>query len=444
MKKVNIFLPIEIKSRELDHSILLALACLKQNFRIYIGSKISINKIIEWKQDKNGIILYKSGLYKKDIKNYKKKINHFCILDQEIGIANIISNDHSDLFIKSRILKGTENLIDLYFVTNSFYKKKFFKNYPILRNKIKITGSPHYQLWDKKYKLIYHDRINELKRKYGKFTLFSSNFTFLNKKKIKEVYNYMKNDGWPHDQKFLNERLERSKIRYKEFKDFIKLLRFLDKRLKYKLIIRPHPSDPIDIWVNIAKNFNNIKIVYEGEVNKYILSSICHFHAGCSTAINSQLNSIPSFYALTNKKYYRESFITKNSFILRDKYKILNFLNNPSTQLMNDNVKKFNLENKNACKNIVNEFLKLNSIKSYNVRISLKDYFTTHLNLLIWRIKKILRIMLLQSYDNISINNKMHGGITIHEIKSTMKFLSSYSNKIKFKQVIPDCVEIDI
>jgi flagellar biosynthesis chaperone FliJ len=52
--------------------------------------------------------------------------------------------------------------------------------------------------------------------------------------------------------------------------------------------------------------------------------------------------------------------------------------------------------------------------------------------------------MLLQSYDNISINNKMHGGITIHEIKSTMKFLSSYSNKIKFKQVIPDCVEIDI
>ena len=123
MRKINIFIPIEIKSRELDHSILLAIACLKGNFRVYIGSKISINKIIERKKDKNGIMLYKSGLYLKDILKYKKKLNSFCILDQEVGVS--ISYDNVDLALKSRILKGTENYIDKYFVANNFFKKNF-------------------------------------------------------------------------------------------------------------------------------------------------------------------------------------------------------------------------------------------------------------------------------------------------------------------------------
>ena len=37
-------------------------------------------------------------------------------------------------------------------------------------------------------------------------------------------------------------------LRFEEYKKFKELLNFLDKKIKYHLIIRPHPSDPIQEW----------------------------------------------------------------------------------------------------------------------------------------------------------------------------------------------------
>ena len=50
MNKKTIYLPIEIKVRELTSFILLSLFAVEKNYRIYLGSKPAIRELIEKKK----------------------------------------------------------------------------------------------------------------------------------------------------------------------------------------------------------------------------------------------------------------------------------------------------------------------------------------------------------------------------------------------------------
>ena len=59
MKKINLYIPIEHKVRELNSKIFFLLFALKKNFRCYIGNKEDIERVIKFKKDKNGIFFLK-------------------------------------------------------------------------------------------------------------------------------------------------------------------------------------------------------------------------------------------------------------------------------------------------------------------------------------------------------------------------------------------------
>ena len=63
MLKPHIYIPIEIIPRELDSKILFSLFAAKSGYRIYMGTKKSINHILKKKQklgNKSGIFFCKS------------------------------------------------------------------------------------------------------------------------------------------------------------------------------------------------------------------------------------------------------------------------------------------------------------------------------------------------------------------------------------------------
>ncbi len=85
MKKKTIYLPIEIKARELDSFILIAKFAVQNNYRVYIGSKTAINRLLDKKKSYGGLFVFKGGLPLEKIKQIRKKVDHFLILDQEIS-----------------------------------------------------------------------------------------------------------------------------------------------------------------------------------------------------------------------------------------------------------------------------------------------------------------------------------------------------------------------
>ena len=93
MFKKHIYLPLEILPRELNSKLLLGLYAAKSGFRVYLGSKESINYLLNKKKNnrqKAGIFFYK-GQFINKYKSMTKFISQTCdelvVLDEELGVA---------------------------------------------------------------------------------------------------------------------------------------------------------------------------------------------------------------------------------------------------------------------------------------------------------------------------------------------------------------------
>lgn len=61
----------------------------------------------------------------------------------------------------------------------------------------------------------------------------------------------------------------------------------------YTIIVRPHPSELIDTWIDAANGLDNVKVIREGAVGPWIQGSEFIIHNGCTTAIESYLLEKP-------------------------------------------------------------------------------------------------------------------------------------------------------
>ena len=88
--KQEVFIPIEIKPREFVSQLLLSGELANIGLRVYIGSKKSIDKLVQNKVSRTGIYLYKGGGGSIDkFKNISRKVESIVVLDQEISPASI-------------------------------------------------------------------------------------------------------------------------------------------------------------------------------------------------------------------------------------------------------------------------------------------------------------------------------------------------------------------
>lgn len=61
MDKVTLYLPIEIKWRELNSNILLSKFAAEYGFRVYVGSKLAISRLIKKKIQEREYLFLKGG-----------------------------------------------------------------------------------------------------------------------------------------------------------------------------------------------------------------------------------------------------------------------------------------------------------------------------------------------------------------------------------------------
>ena len=181
MNKITIYLPVEIKVRELNSHVLLSKFASKLGMRFYIGSKDAIKRLLKRKNDKAGVFIVKGGMEIPEILEIKKKVQKFIILDQEISPATTDFKKE----IRRRVWPGSEKFIDNYYsIGQRAYEAgdNVFKN--LSMNIIK-TGWPRIDLLRSEFRILYKTKIEKIKKKYGNFILFSSDFGYNSIKKKK-------------------------------------------------------------------------------------------------------------------------------------------------------------------------------------------------------------------------------------------------------------------
>jgi surface carbohydrate biosynthesis protein len=244
----KLILPVEIKSRELDATIVLAIEAIKRGWTVYLGQKQQIWPMIELMQ--GSVYFLKSivpGEYD-NLKKIKKNHNFITCLDIEglnMGVEPIgATRRYSDQTIK---------IADKIFFwgLNDFLRvKKKFKN---VTKKSFISGSPVVDSWKVQLK-----KLSKLKKDNS--ILISMNF-MRGDPSIKYVkYDLEKKMMGPKINKKQIDYLKREyELKDLSFKDFYEITGYLAKKFpKRKIVVRPHPEENIDRYKPLEARFNNL------------------------------------------------------------------------------------------------------------------------------------------------------------------------------------------
>ncbi len=362
--KPTIYIPIEVKNRELDSQLLLSFLAAIEGYRIYIGSKRSIHQVLLNKKEKGGIYIYKGVYDPKYSKFIKQKCNSLVILDQELS-PNI---EHYDLLIKRRVNPESISYIDKYFVINNFVFQSISRVYPKLSGKTVVTGWPRVDLYKKEYIGLYRKKIKEIHKENGSYLLFASDFGFLSdaclSKRLAQEKNAIENRN---DLSVgTDEIYKKTGINYiSEFKIFVEFLKELSKDKQIpKIIVRPHPSENIEVWHDALKDTSDLIIKRDGDIAPWILGSLGLIHRGSTTAVQAFISQISVFQLVTDNENVRKNI----SYQISEKVENLasfkeSFFKKSKSNEMNNDIgileDRLNI-NKNACGEIIKELLSEN------------------------------------------------------------------------------------
>tara|TARA_Y100000589_G_scaffold318190_1_gene345242 strand:+ start:3181 stop:4581 length:1401 start_codon:yes stop_codon:yes gene_type:complete len=334
--KKEIYIPIEIKPREFVSQLLLSGELAKKGLRVYIGSKKSIDLLIEKKHNTSGIYLYKGGgsnLNK--FKKLSKQVEAIAVLDQEISPA---TRDYN--IIKNRFVKGCLKYVSrLYYVGSEAQKTAINVLDEIEPSKIKAYGWPRIDIWQPSLHHIWQNEIKSIKSRFPEpFILFTSDFGTNSLSLLRQQCLWTEKRGAKKTRQEISIFKNIYKKNYELFLTFIDFLSKIDTDKEIpKIIVRPHPGEDHQEWINKLKFFSKVDVIYEGDVSPWILASEGVLQRGCTCSIeaaisekkigflsdyaikkNDSLSEIVS-HKITNLKTLRNWLRIKNEGVIEDK-----------------------------------------------------------------------------------------------------------------------------
>ena len=453
MRKI-LYLPIEIKKRELLPKLFLGLSALNKGFNFVIGNKTSIFAATDYFGP--GVYFYKSMNFNdtNHIKAIKKKNNIYVVHDEESGVTHSTLNTVKN-FLNIRSSNQNINLIDKFYTWGKFDHLAWTRKYKKNKNKFKMTGSPRLDLCIPSVSQSFlSDDIYQVKNKYKKYILFISSGISSNL----ELKNIFKQDKF-----FFRYKKEKEKVnRINQMKN---LRRYFEKSVemlsdigrKYSninIVIRPHPNENIKDWKKILKKFNKnfFLELSDIDITALIKGSECVIHNSSFSGIQASLlkkpiiifspkNIILNKRNFPNRLGYKAKSVKKVIFFLK---KIL-FLkkNSNHKRIYNKTLARVNFSmNKTASEKIVNDIdkFKINQTSQSNLKI---DIFSKYLHLKDY-IKKKTNYKNKKSnikYTRRTVSEKLGGGIFSNDINKyvqTFKKINKNSGNIKIRSFGPN------
>ncbi len=432
--KKEVYIPIEIKPREFVSQLLLSGELAKIGLRVYLGSKKSIDILMENKNNKTGAYLYKGGGGSiNKFKDLSKQVKSIAVLDQEIS-PNL---SNYDISINNRFVKGCLKYVSrLYYIGPKAQKtaKKVLDDIDPIN--IQAFGWPRVDLWDPSLHHIWNDQIKKIKKRFPEpFILFSSNFGCNTIELLEKRSISVEKRGKKKTKKevaYWRRNLEKN---FKNYNEFISFLKLLDSDPDIpQIIIRPHPGENHSQWEEDTKNMSDIHIVYESDVNPWLLASQGLLHRGCTTALEAavsgkKLASLVNFSLDTNLISIKISKKIKDLKTLKEWIKQGNPVPVQESEFYGLLEEHITFANKNAAYKIAKDLSCISGEavqpshdfkKVFNIKKALKLFFTKVKN----------KIYKKPNYlPKLPKTNKMQNGISLSECKY---FLSLMHPKIKY------------
>lgn len=431
MEKI-IYMPLEIKSRDFYSRLLLSLnLCLKYKFKIFFGHRGHVNYFAQ-----NHIPGFYYGLatirnFEQMYKNIKKNGNLIGISDEE-GLLTYKNASYKNLKVSKKNLQ----LSDCVFTWGK-------KNYDILKKiskkkNIFITGNPRLDLINKTNKKVYRKQVSSIKKKYKKFILVCSTFSYINyfDKKIRFI-DLLKKRKFFSNLKDISKWKNYEKVKKKTLDELLKFIKLLsNEQKKIKIVIRCHPSENNKIYKELSMKYRNVFFDDKFSVHPWLICCEKLINHYCTTTfealkLNKEVFSLKPYKTseMENNDFFKITTVAKNHLDLFTKLRSKN-VNIAQQKLLSSYALNFK-NDINSCDIIsrkINETFENHKKKfEYKNKINFKKYF---LKIKISKIKNFLRFDSSKFYSSHKIKE-----ISKKEIQQFVSNFKIYDKKISVKKL---------
>ena len=293
-----IMIMIEIKARELDSAILLALEGAINDIKVIICPHSLVNDSLI--KSKFKFIYHDKSISNGKDEYFKKlKKNGISItsIDQEHGLLQTDFN----MFLEARYPEKSLALVDKVFTWGNYDHQKILDYHPTLSSKVKCTGSPRIDIWR---------NINFSTSQLKKQILVSSNLGgIMDFKRIWQLKQAL-DDYILTNQSFETDMYDSQIQSVRMTLEYVKLVRFLAKELEdIKIIFRPHPIESIEGWKILIGEYTNVYVTKEKSISYWLDQSDILIHNGCTTGFESAIKNIDtiSYQPIELKQNYYSS-----------------------------------------------------------------------------------------------------------------------------------------
>ena len=444
---MNIYISVEVSVRELDSKLLLGILAASKGHCVIISDLKSILRGVRKNILPPGIFHTKSLTpTNSKIKRHQELIDKgFLItsIDEEAGLDIFGYKEFSKTRYSEKTIKQSSKVFGWGDSDTKVLKKEYFK----YKSKIIKTGSPRVDLWKPEFSKYWSFSRKFLKRPY---LLISSNMGYGNNNlPFNEIFKKKKLMGYyQRFPELIDKDFGRVSENYLTTREFVKAIEFISKNNNsYDIVLRPHPSENIDIWKTYLNKLPNVHIINSDSITAWINSSFAVMHNGCTTAIEAIISNKPLLTYVPYSQEFSSILTNKLGFKIKTKEKLLKKINeifkNRHKSKKSDNrlpnllLNKIFIDNKElSAIKIVKEWETLNSSK-----LSKSFNFTKlKLQLKLEKFKQViarsLRVILPSRFSRYNYSDNKFKKLNKKDILSrfkSMKKILNINDKVSFE-----------
>jgi len=282
-----IYLPIELKDREIEGKVLLATYLINHGYQVLIGQQWEIYNQLE--NFPPGVIFFKStNKIHYPAMRKAKKLGHIVIVQDEELMGHTSIQAYNNAF-KEEVYDICDYIFAISNNEKEFHSKKADKN------KIQIVGNLRVDILKEHVRdIFFKERVRGIQEKYGRYILVNTNFSAINANigNIQTIFDISVRAGALDPQNPIEIEEFRDMIDWelenvKQIKSFIQHAPVKFPHLNF--ILRPHPAENVETAINEFRGIKNVYVVREGSHVPWTIGSEMLVHTSCTTGLEATI-----------------------------------------------------------------------------------------------------------------------------------------------------------
>lgn len=302
---MNIYLHVEITTRELDSKLLLATIAASRGHKVIVANKPMLMLGVRNKFLQAGIFHTKSLT-----PSNSKLDRHQYLVDRGFVITSIDEEggliDHGyEPFARQRYSSETLAQAAAVFAWGPEDADTLRLVYPEHATKIHTSGSPRADLWRSKFQPFWVKPEGAPQRP---FLLVASNMG-MPVRPFHEIIRSEREAGYfQRNPDIFSLRFNRGAENFRLTHAFIQAIEHLSKHSNgFDIVLRPHPVEDVEAWRVFLHSIPNVHVVREGSITAWVNHAFAVMHNSCTTALEATVSGKPIItYLPFEQAYARE------------------------------------------------------------------------------------------------------------------------------------------